>query len=156
MAERQIVIVLGAPNSPTGELSTIAKDRLDKAREVLDQRPGAFLLLTGGFGEHFNTSDEPHFLHSRRYLLARGVDEKRILDHGIESRSTIEDAELSYNFLQASIPPIVTVVTSDFHAPRAREHFTSVFGPGRVELVVAESSVDASELSRLIADEARG
>lgn len=89
-----IIILLGAPNDDVGNLSSIAVERC--CRAVLEYRstPGYAVLPTGGFGEHFNRTAQPHAHYARRYLLEHGVPERVILEP-VYSRFTEEDARLS-------------------------------------------------------------
>ena len=57
--KREVLVVLGGFNSPTGELSATSLDRLDYCKGIFIK--GQLVLLTGGWGDHFNTSDNvPH------------------------------------------------------------------------------------------------
>tara|TARA_R110002126_G_scaffold181672_2_gene330481 strand:+ start:1569 stop:1733 length:165 start_codon:yes stop_codon:yes gene_type:complete len=53
--KKEVLVVLGSPNSPTGALSDISKSRLNFCLENYseDQK----VLCTGGWGDHFNTSN---------------------------------------------------------------------------------------------------
>jgi hypothetical protein len=86
----RLVVVLGAPNSPEGVLSEIARSRALLAATVFREKvvahrteqttpeeetisavvPPPRLVLTGGFGSHFNThSTLPHAHFVRQFLL---------------------------------------------------------------------------------------
>ena len=45
---RGIIVVLGSPNSATGELSSIAKERCEVALAEYGKHPNWRFLLTGG------------------------------------------------------------------------------------------------------------
>ena len=65
---KSVIIVLGAPNDSEGNLSAIAIERCQQALIEYAQNPGAKILPTGGWGEHFNTTDKPHSHYLRQYL----------------------------------------------------------------------------------------
>ena len=48
--EKEVLVVLGSPNSPSGELSDISKSRLDCCRKMFSK--GQLILCTGGWGPH--------------------------------------------------------------------------------------------------------
>lgn len=120
-----ILIVLGAPNSPEGLLSPIAISRLDTCFAVYRQE-GAYILLTGGYGPHFNTTDKPHAWYARQYLKGKGIPSHKILD-SVESKNTVEDATLSKPLITTLQPALVTIITSDFHLHRAGLIFCDVY-----------------------------
>ena len=120
-----ILIVLGAPNSPEGLLSPIAISRLDTCFSIYQQE-GAHILLTGGYGPHFNTTDKPHAWYARQYLKGKGIPSHQILD-SVESRNTVEDATLSKPLITTLQPALVTIITSDFHLHRAGLIFCDVY-----------------------------
>lgn len=114
-----IILVLGSPNDPAGRLHSIARGRCELAARLARDNPRAPLLLTGGFGDHFNTSALPHTTYLRRYLVELGLVESRFLTDAL-SRSTIEDAVLTKPIVVAQAADAVVVVTSDYHVARAR------------------------------------
>jgi len=120
-----ILLVLGAPNSPEGLLSTIAISRLDTCLSLYRQE-ASYIMLTGGYGAHFNTTDKPHAWYGRQYLIGKGVPSYKILD-SVESRNTVEDATLSKPLITILQPSHVTIITSDFHLQRAAFIFCDVY-----------------------------
>ena len=93
-----IVLVLGAPNSPSGELSPIAKARIDRAIDLVFEKDESVLLLTGGYG-NFNSGPKPHANYLKDYALSRGIPEHRILLCS-ESSNTVEDAAYARDLLE--------------------------------------------------------
>lgn len=114
-----ILLVLGSPNDPEGRLHSIARGRCELAARLATDNPEAPLLLTGGFGDHFNTTALPHATYLRRYLVELGVAEARFLTDAL-SKNTIEDAVLSKPIVAAQQANAVVIVTSDYHVARAR------------------------------------
>ena len=117
-----IIIILGSPNDAKGNLSSIAIERLTQGIKEYSARPGFAILLTGGFGVHFNTSDMPHAYYAMHHLMKCGVSKEEILEF-VESASTMEDAILSRPILEKYNVKNIVVVTSDFHAKRAKMVF---------------------------------
>ena len=87
------VVVLGSPNDDQGRLSTIARERCDRALEEYLAHPDWKIICTGGFGPHFNTTDRPHHHYTKKYLVSKGAPEEDVLE-GVMSASTLEDAHL--------------------------------------------------------------
>lgn len=117
-----IIIILGSPNDDHGNLSSIAIERLTQGIKEYTARPGFAILLTGGFGVHFNTSDMPHAFYAMQHLLKYGIPKEEILEF-VESSNTLEDAALSRPILEKYNVKNVIIVTSDFHAKRAKMVF---------------------------------
>jgi uncharacterized SAM-binding protein YcdF (DUF218 family) len=122
-----LIVVLGAPNDPDGTLGLTARLRADQAVTEHRRHPDAALALTGGFGAHFNTSSRPHHEHVADALVARGVPRTAIVA-GLPSMNTVEDARFACDFARAHGYRTLCVVTSQFHAERARLLFTRVQG----------------------------
>jgi uncharacterized SAM-binding protein YcdF (DUF218 family) len=145
---RGIIVVLGSPNSEAGELSSIAKERCELALSEYAKRPHWKFLLTGGYGAHFNTTEQPHAAYVKRHLVSRGVPAQEILDF-VESTNTLQDASLSKPIvLKYGIPEIV-VITSDYHIDRARYVFQREFaGTGvRLEFLASQTDEKACEFN---------
>jgi uncharacterized SAM-binding protein YcdF (DUF218 family) len=133
----EVVVVLGYENGPNGELNKVSIDRCREAIRICRTR-GARIVLTGGFGTHFNTSRQPHVAYTKQYLLAQGVDESKIA-FLVESGNTIEDATLLKPKLERSAIRKLCVVTSDFHHARAKYVFQQVFAGYELEFAIVPS-----------------
>lgn len=154
VSDAPIIVVLGAPNDDDGRLGPTAEGRARAALEVYRARPGARILLTGGFGAHFNRTERPHATYLRAFLTEAGLPGAAILGE-VHSGNTVEDAELSAGRLAGSNLHLV-VVTSDFHAARARLLFERAFGArARIEVAVAPAGLSPRELCQALAHEAR-
>jgi uncharacterized SAM-binding protein YcdF (DUF218 family) len=142
-----LIVVLGSPNSEAGELYSVARERCRLALEEYAGRAGWKLLLTGGYGAHFNTTDQPHAAYLKRYLTARGVPESDIVEFA-ESANTLEDASLSKPIALKYGVVHVLVVTSDYHAARARYVFEREYADTGVEIAfrIAQTDEAACEL----------
>lgn len=148
------IVVLGSPNDENGNLYSVARERCDGVRHLHDCNPDWPILPTGGFGDHFNTTSQPHAHYLRSELIAQGVPATRFLQHA-ESRNTLEDASLSKPILTARRVRTAVVVTSDYHIARARFVFRREFADTRIVLFFigvqtdeASCELDLPELKR--------
>ncbi|MBN2011198.1 YdcF family protein [candidate division KSB1 bacterium] len=114
-----LIILLGSPNSPAGKLYSIARERCERAIHLGKKYPDYKFLLTGGFGDHFNTSNRPHAFYLMQFLQAYGIPRNRFVDFA-ESRNTLEDASLSKPIVLKYQSMKIIVVTSDYHFDRAK------------------------------------
>ncbi len=153
--DHSLLLVLGAPNSPEGLLSPAAISRLDTCFHIW-QREKSDILLTGGFGQHFNTSPKPHAWYGQQYLLGKGVPEQQLLQP-VESSNTVEDAALSRSVVLTLQPSALTVITSDYHLQRAAYIFCDIYEDIVPLSFIAAPSYDLSlkELQALLQHEAR-
>ena len=138
---RGMIVVLGSPNSEDGELYSIAKDRCALALKQYARRSGWKLLLTGGYGAHFNTTDQPHAAYVKEYLVKRGVPSQAIVEFA-ESSNTLQDASLSKPIVLKYGAPLILVVTSDYHADRARYIFEREFAGTEVRIQFSSSQTE--------------
>lgn len=152
--KKTAIIVLGSPNDAEGKLSSIALERCRQALAEYSQHPDAYILPTGGWGEHFNTTDKPHGYYVRQYLTAHGVPEQQILECA-ESANTIQDAALAKPILGRHGITDLIVVTSDFHVPRAQFLFRREFPDSRLSFSAAKTNLPEDELRRLKEHEER-
>jgi len=148
------IVVLGSPNDAQGNLSAIAIERCRQALSEYRRTPGVKIIPTGGWGEHFNTTAQPHGHYVRKYLEAEGIPAEDILEC-VESASTIEDARLCRPVVERHGITGLIVVTSDFHVPRARFLFEREFPKFRLTFSGARTNLPADELARLKQHEER-
>jgi uncharacterized SAM-binding protein YcdF (DUF218 family) len=160
---RLVVCLLGSQNDEQGQLSSEGVARAQVAMALWKCVPDSELVLTGGFGSHFNRSGTPHWQIAREYLLERGVPGGSIRG-GVESGYTLDDfVKLNgSNLLQAG--DTVAFVTSDYHVARASllahrlvavEHFfvPAPTAPQPVEYTFRESEIE--KLRHLLTGEQR-
>lgn len=136
-----IIIILGSPNDERGNLSDIAISRLERGMQEYRQREGYKILCTGGFGEHFNTTDRPHAEYSTNYLLQNGIGETDILEIA-ESQNTAEDAVLAKPIVEKHGAKSLIIVSSDFHMTRVKHIFKKVFKEFDLIFCEAQSNLD--------------
>jgi uncharacterized SAM-binding protein YcdF (DUF218 family) len=137
-----MIVVLGSPNSEDGELYSIAKERCEVALAEYAKRPDWKILLTGGYGAHFNTTDQPHAVYLRHYLVKRGVPGQAIMVEFAESANTLQDASLSKPIILKYQVSEIILITSDYHVDRARYIFEREFADTQVHI---EFSVSKTE-----------
>lgn len=147
-----IIILLGAPNDDSGQLSSLATERCERALLEYRAVPGYAVLPTGGFGEHFNRTDHPHAFYTRCYLLGRSVPERDILAP-VLSNSTKEDASLSKPVVVSCGVHNVVVVTSDFHVARATLIFEREFAGFQLSFSASKTVLPRQELTKLLEHE---
>ncbi len=135
--------MLGSPNDEHGNLHSLALERCRRALRLRRDNPDWSLLLTGGFGAHFNTTDRPHAFYLRRWLEQNGVPTSAFLPFAA-SRNTLADASLAKPIVLATRAPVAVVVTSDFHVDRARFVFVHEFAGSAVSLCFVATETDES------------
>ena len=112
------VIVLGAGVNGTQPSLTL-RSRLIAAAEYADEYPDIHIVLSGGqgYGEEITEAE-----CMRRYLVERGVDEKRLLTEDA-SADTAENFRFSKALLKKhgydTETMTIAVVSNDFHLCRA-------------------------------------
>jgi uncharacterized SAM-binding protein YcdF (DUF218 family) len=143
------IVVLGAQNDPEGRLSATARERCERALREYREHPGALVVPTGGWGQHFNMTARPHGDYVRDYLIARGVPEDALLAC-VESASTIEDAGLCRPVVERLGLRRLVVVTSDYHVARAALLFTRAFPDVALEFAASATQLPEQELRRRV------
>jgi uncharacterized SAM-binding protein YcdF (DUF218 family) len=148
----QVLVVLGAQNDASGALSPMALARAQGALEQYRRRPGAKLVVTGGYGR-FNPAPRPHAHYMAAHLIEQGVDPGDILAQ-VESAHTVEDAALTRALLDGADCSIV-VVTSEIHVPRARLIFEHFYPSTRLTFVGTPDAVSAERRQEMETHEAK-
>ena len=149
-----LIVVLGSPNDELGNLSPIARERLTLAAKEYSRRPNCGILVTGGFGPHFNRSPLPHAEHARLFLLSLGVPDSAFSDFALSS-NTVEDALLALPIVERLRDERLVVVTSEFHVDRARYIFDRVFSWLAIRYVGTPHGGPPAALRELAEHEAR-
>jgi uncharacterized SAM-binding protein YcdF (DUF218 family) len=136
-----LIVVLGSPNTEQGELYSIAKERCEQALIEYINNPDYHILLTGGYGAHFNNTDQPHAAYLKSYLTSRGIPEERFVEFA-ESSNTLEDASLSKAIVLKYAVHHMLVITSDYHLDRAQYIFEKAFADTEVRITFSASQTD--------------
>ncbi|MER7706943.1 YdcF family protein [Kitasatospora sp. NPDC097605] len=143
---RRAAVVLAAPNDARGTLSTIARARTRRAVELLDT-PGTHLVLTGGFGAQFNTTDRPHWRHCAAWLAALPGGAPAVLAC-LETRHSYDDVLFVDELARHHGIDEVLLVTSDHHAARIR-YLAGLVRPDFRVVEVSHPDLPAEESARL-------
>ncbi|MBB2948852.1 uncharacterized SAM-binding protein YcdF (DUF218 family) [Actinoplanes lutulentus] len=116
--EEDALVVLGTGLNGE-EVTPSLRSRLEVAVEYAAANPGAVIAVSGGQGHGESITEA---LAMRRYLVAHGVSEDRILQEN-ESTSTQENFVLTKRLLDAHFDAGYTTafITSDYHILRANE-----------------------------------
>ena len=108
------VIVLGSQVKPTGP-AVVTRYRLDKAYEYAVSNPDTVIIVSGGQGSNEPASEASVM---KDYLVARGIDESRILMED-NSTNTSENLRLCSDLFPGLTDSSVGIISSDFHIFRA-------------------------------------
>jgi uncharacterized SAM-binding protein YcdF (DUF218 family) len=147
-----VIILLGSTNDGRGVLSSIARERCDRAVVEFRRCPGSRILPTGAWGDHFNTTQTPHGQYLRDYLVAQGIPADAILEH-VESSNTVEDAKFSRPVLEHHGFHQLIVITSDFHLARAQYLFAREFPDLAIQYSASPTVLPSEEWERKLAHE---
>jgi uncharacterized SAM-binding protein YcdF (DUF218 family) len=145
--DKEILVVLGSPNSPTGELSLMAKERLDFCLEIYEKH--TLILCTGGFGALFNTASKPHAFYTKKYLMERGISEACFLEFAL-STNTVEDAVKTRDIISTLENIRLKVVTSDYHLERVKLIFSEVLKNYKMKFIGVKSNFEEEEYNALL------
>ena len=148
--EKEILIVLGSPNSPLGELSNISKSRLDYCVSIYLK--GKKVLCTGGWGKHFNVSKEAHAAIAKKYLVKMGVLENDFLESAL-SENTVDDAMKVKASLSRFSEASLTIISSDYHLERVKLIFNEVLEAFKLNYIGVKSDLEEKQLTQLLAHE---
>ncbi len=121
---KNVIIILGSPNSAKGRLSKIAIGRAKKCLEIFDSE-NDLILCTGGFGLHFNTSEKPHSSYLKQYLMKKGISESSFLPFA-NSTNTVEDATKAKEILLKNNAKKVAIITTNYHLKRVQLIFDEI------------------------------
>ena len=143
--KKEVLIVLGSPNSPSGELSNISKSRLDYCASLYST--GKLILCTGGWGKHFNTSSEAHAVYAKKYLVEKGVLECDFLDFAL-SENTVDDAIKIKKIISKLENLNLTIITSDYHLERVQLIFQEILKDFNFNCIGVQSNLEKDQLQR--------
>tara|TARA_R110002096_G_scaffold407483_1_gene606053 strand:- start:611 stop:1102 length:492 start_codon:yes stop_codon:yes gene_type:complete len=148
--KKEVLIVLGSPNSPSGELSDISISRLNNCVERYQK--GKLMLCTGGWGEHFNISKKSHAAFAKQYLIEKGILEEDFLDFAL-SGNTVEDAVKIKPIISKLEKSKLTIITSDYHLNRVKIIFNKILENYSMDFIGVKSNLDQEEYESLILHE---
>lgn len=146
-----LIVVLGSPNDANGNLLPFALSRCEQAFKCYqNSEPSTSLIIcTGGYGEHFNTTNTPHGEYLQKHLIKLGIPKNKFLDV-VESRFTFEDASLCLDYFENYPDEKIYIVTSDFHIERTKLIFTGLYPDHTFIFISAISDIDDETRSDLL------
>lgn len=139
--DKGVILVLGSPNSDDGELYSIAKERCEIATNEYNKRKNYKLLLTGGYGPHFNKSRVPHAEYLQKHLMMNGIPDEAFIEFA-ESSSTLEDASISKPIVLKHGFTKILIITSDFHIDRAKIIFEREYSNSNIKIEYSVSTTN--------------
>ena len=147
---KRILVVLGSPNSHDGELSSIAKNRLDLCFKTFLEDD--LILCTGGWGKHFNTSNLPHSYYAKEYLIKKGILESYFLKSAL-SNNTVDDAIKMKKIISNYKGRELLIITSDFHLNRTKLIFKEILKKYTIEFLGAGNNLLKDQLKKIVEHE---
>lgn len=148
--KKKILVVLGSPNSPEGELSAISKCRLDYCKSIFKEEN--LIICTGGWGPQFNTTKQSHAHYAKCYLIKKGLLEDNFLESAL-SKHTVDDAVKLIPILAEFENPMVTIITSDYHLDRVQLIFTKILNDYQLKFHGVKSDLDKIVYNALVQHE---
>ncbi|MGX1928053.1 YdcF family protein [Flagellimonas sp. 2504JD4-2] len=150
---QEVLVVLGSPNSASGELGPIAISRLGRCLDLFQKK--SWVLCTGGWSPHFNTAELPHAHYAKAYLVKKGVPEGAFLEFAL-SKNTVDDAVKAKTVLtELNTEVALTIITSDYHAERAKLIFEEVLNGYAMKFIGVESNLSEMEYEEVLSHEKR-
>jgi uncharacterized SAM-binding protein YcdF (DUF218 family) len=150
MKNKNIVVVLGSPNSDQGKLGQIALDRLNFCLEIFEPKTD-LILCTGGYGKHFNNTNEPHGSYAINYLMDCGIQEGSFIGIVLSS-NTVQDAVKVKEMLANDICSL-KIITSDYHLERAKIIFDAILTNTKNEFFGVTHTLSSIEKTKLLTHE---
>lgn len=148
--DKEVLAVLGSPNSPSGELSIISTSRLDTCLEAFSKEK--LILCTGGWGPHFNTSAHPHASYAKTYLIEKGLPKEAFLPSAL-STNTVDDAVKMKPILSQFNHVRLMVITSNYHVERVKLIFSTILKAYPMTFVGVDSRLEKDQYDRLVQHE---
>ncbi|OQK16034.1 hypothetical protein AU255_13040 [Methyloprofundus sedimenti] len=116
-----ICAILGAGNDDAGNIDSDAIQRCDLAVEMLTSNKQTQLILCGGFGDHFNITDQQHYKYLKKYIESKKSNFEGAILGYVDSYNTIDDIQGINTLLQPLISNSIklVIITNDYHVLRA-------------------------------------
>lgn len=123
------IVVLGYSLNDDGSMQDELKGRCDAAVQLAMEYPNAYIACTGG-GTAKDAPDITEADSMKSYIIDNygdEIDESRIIVEN-ESRSTVENAQNTYEILCADYPEVdqLVMVTSQYHLKRGSVLYNTV------------------------------
>eukprot|EP00439_Symbiodinium_sp_Y106_P077181 s609_g16.t1 len=130
---RVLLLQLGSSNDDKGNVDGEVRQRAVKTASLWSALTAAgqhvSVLVSGGADPNrfFNRTSTSHWRYVRQALLDCGLPAEHILDPGLEALHTVDEALMAVEYVREHGVGRLWVVTSDFHAARARHLFHVAF-----------------------------
>ncbi|CAC9446495.1 hypothetical protein [uncultured Gammaproteobacteria bacterium] len=131
-----ICAILGAGNDDAGNIDSDAIQRCDLAIEMLSINKQAQLILCGGFGDHFNITDQQHYRYLKKYIESKQNNFEESILGCVDSYNTIDDIQGINVLLQRLIFNKIklVIITNDYHVLRASILAKKIITSGNVSV----------------------
>ena len=149
--KNKFIFYFGAPNDAEGNLSKMSKSRADKIIEISKNCDEVRIVLTGGFGHHFNTTKTPHYQYVENYLLENGILSERVVKR-LTTNNTVDDVRLIAQYCKKNSISNPILVTSEFHAARSQLLFMEFFS-GSFKMEISTTDCTTEEFIELTTHE---
>lgn len=156
--ETLYIFVLAGGLQENGEVHEFVKTRLDKAIEIynkiIESRPCKIIVMGGGtYHKPPILNDSNYVIHESSscalYLTQHGNIESKNIYREWSSYDTIANGYYAYlNYIQPLDIKEFTLITSDFHMPRAKvifDYFNSILFQDQLNIHFIETSNDEIE-----------
>lgn len=143
---KEVLIILGGPNSSSGKLSDISISRLNDC--INRYQKGNLILCTGGWGQHFNTATHSHATFAKQYLIKKGLSEECFLDFAL-SGNTVDDAVKIKPIISKLGETSLTIITSDYHLKRVQLIFNEILEHYVMDFIGVNSNLEKEEYNTL-------
>lgn len=143
---KNVIIILGSPNSAKGRLGKIAVGRVKKCIEIFDSE-NDLILCTGGFGLHFNVTSTPHAEYLKRYLIKNGIPSSHFLPLA-PSSNTVQDATIAKEILLKNDINKITIITTEYHLKRVQLIFDEILSKFNKTYLPVPNNISKKSLKR--------
>ena len=143
---KNVIIILGSPNSTKGRLSKIAIGRARKCLEVFNPETDK-ILCTGGFGLHFNITEKPHAEYLKQFLVKKGISETHFLLFA-NSSNTVQDATKSKEILLNGDYTKITIITTEYHLKRVQLIFDEILSDFEKKYLTSSNNMSIKSLQK--------
>ncbi|WP_461455150.1 YdcF family protein [Parasphingorhabdus sp.] len=141
------VFILGAPNDDLGALSDVSLSRVKSAVSIFQNDRDVRIIVTGGYGDHFNRTHRPHRHYVSDELAKYGVQTETLGYDSFLSSNTVEDAVQIREFVVDQGLWNFEVITSTFHIERCMLVFKCILPDRNIHFHSADDPVDISSLT---------
>ena len=148
--KKEILVVLGSPNSSSGVLSNMSKSRLDYCKSIFIE--SNLIICTGGWGKQFNVSTRSHGFYAKEYLIEKGLTEKNFLEIALSS-NTVDDAVKIKSILSNLENFNLTIITSDYHLNRVKLIFKEILEDYNMSFIGVDGDFNEEKYELLLKHE---